>query len=286
MKVHVTDILEGLNHIAPFTLAESWDNVGLLIGDPGREVGSLLIGLDPSLSLLDEAIKRGIDTIVTHHPCIFRPLPSVNIATPGGAFLERALNHKINVIACHTNFDSAVDGVSDALARLLKIENVRPLRAIVGSENEKTGLGRIGAFASPLLFSDFMQRFFQAVASSDVQLAGPKPTEIKCVALCGGSGSDLAEEAHRQNADVYISSEIKHSTAVWAQDAGFCVIDATHYGTEKPAMLILEQHLESFGEKHGWSVEIFQSETEKAPFSHISKENYIISKSKQPDTGE
>lgn len=275
MKVYVTDILEGLNHIAPFALAESWDNVGLLIGDPGREVGSLLFGLDPSLSLLDEAIRRGIDTIVTHHPCIFRPFPSVNVATPDGAFLERALAHKINVIACHTNFDSAEDGVSDALGRLLKLEHLRPLRAIAGSGNEKSGLGRIGAFANPLLFSDFMQHLFQAVASTDVQLAGPKPTEIKSVALCGGSGSDLAEEAYRQNADVYVSSEIKHSTAVWAQDAGFCVIDATHYGTEKPAMLLLAQNLEIFGKKQGWNVEICQTETEKAPFSHISIENYI-----------
>lgn len=275
MKVHVADILEGLNHIAPFALAESWDNVGLLIGDPNREVGSLLFGLDPSLSLLDEAITRNIDTIVTHHPCIFRPLSSVNVATPDGAFLERALARKVNVIACHTNFDSVEDGVSDALARLLKIENIRPLRTMAGSGNEKRGPGRIGTFADPLLFSDFMQRLFKAVTSPDVQLAGPRPAEIKRVALCGGSGSDLAKEAYRQNADVYISSEIKHSTAVWAQDAGFCVIDATHYGTEKPAMLILAQHLEEFGKKHGWNVEIFQSETEKAPFSHINKKNYI-----------
>ncbi len=275
MKVHVADILKGLNHIAPFELAESWDNVGLLIGDPGREVGSLLFGLDPSLSLLDEAIRRDIDTIITHHPCIFHPFPSVNIATPDGAFLERALVHKVNVIACHTNFDSAEDGVSDALARLLKLEDVRPLRAIAGSGNEKVGLGRIGEFASPLPFSVFMQHLFKAVACTDVQLAGPKPTEIKRIALCGGSGSDLAEEAYRKNADVYVSSEIKHSTAVWAQDAGFCLIDATHYGTEKPAMLLLAQNLEAFGQKQGWNVEICQTETEKAPFLHINNENYI-----------
>jgi len=273
--VYLTDLLEGLNQIAPFALAESWDNVGLLIGDPGREIGSLLLGLDPSLSLLDEAISRGIDTIVTHHPCIFRPLPAVNLTTPDGIFLERALTHKVNVIACHTNFDSAEAGVSDALADLLGIKDVRPLRAITGSENEKTGLGRIGTYSRSLKFKDFMQRLFQTVASENVQVAGVQPTEIKTVALCGGSGSDLTEEAFKQKADIYISAEIKHSTAVWAADAGFCVIDATHYGTEKPAMLLLAKNLESLARKNDWDINICQSETEKSPFTHITTDNYI-----------
>lgn len=274
MKVLITDILEGLNQVAPFALAESWDNVGLLIGDPGREVRSLLFGLDPSLALLDEAISRGIDTIVTHHPCIFRPLPFVNIATPGGAFLERALTHKVNVVACHTNFDSAVDGVSDALAKLLKLEAVHPLQVTAGSNDGKTGLGRIGTYDQPLVFSDFMECLFQTVACENVQLAGVEPSEIRCVALCGGSGSDLAEEAYRQKADIYISSEIKHSTAVWATDAGFCVIDATHYGTEKPAMLLLAQNIEAFAQKNNWHVDFCQTETEKAPFTNININSY------------
>jgi len=274
MKVKVSDILGGLNQIAPFTLAESWDNVGLLIGDPGREVNALLFGLDPTLSLLDEAVSSGIDTIITHHPCIFRPLPHVHVTTPGGAFLERALAHKINVIACHTNFDCAADGVSDALGRLLKLQNLRPLQALSVSSDDKTGLGRIGDYDEPFYFEEFMQRLFQAVASRHVQLAGPKPSQISRVALCGGSGSDLAEEACKQNADIYVSSEIKHSTAVWAEDAGFCVIDATHYGTEKPAMRLLEKNLTFFGQQQGWDVKMQQTETEKAPFSYIPLDNY------------
>ncbi len=280
MKVYLSDLLEGLNQIAPFTLAESWDNVGLLIGDPGRETTSLLVGLDPSLSLLDEAIGRGIDTIVTHHPCIFRPLSAVNLTTPDGLFLERALAYKVNVIACHTNLDSAEAGVSDALTDLLGVENVRPLRAINGSENIKTGLGRIGTYGRPLSFTDFMQRVFQTVASENVQVAGNPPAEIKTVALCGGSGSDLAKEAYKQNADIFISAEIKHSTAVWAADTGFCVIDATHYGTEKPAMLQLAQNIESYARKNGWDITICQTETERSPFTHISIKNYIKSLSR------
>ena len=274
MKVQVSDILEGLNYVAPFALAESWDNVGLLIGDSEREVHSLLFALDPTLSLIDEAVNRGIDTIITHHPCIFRPLPFVHTATPGGAFLERALARKINVIACHTNFDCAADGVSDALGRLMGLQDLRPLRPVSLSSDEKMGLGRIGEFDNALSFTEFMQRLFQAVASHHVQLAGPKPSEIQCVAICGGSGSDLAEEAFAQHAHVYISSEIKHSTAVWAEETGFCVIDATHYGTEKPAMRLLEEKLGTYGQQQGWDVEIHLTKTEKAPFLYITEDNY------------
>ena len=88
-----------------------------------------------------------------------------------------------------------------------------------------------------------MQRCFQALAIDTLQVAGPRPSKIQRVALCGGSGSDLAANAFAQKADIYLSSEIKHSTAAWAQDVGFCLINGTHYATEKPAMHLLEQQL-------------------------------------------
>ena len=269
MKLHITQLLEGLNLIAPFGLAESWDNVGLLIGAPEREVHSLLLGLDPTLSLLDEAITRGIDTIITHHPCIFRPFSSINLSTPDGVFLERALGHKINVIACHTNFDNATAGVSDALCKLLKLEDIRPLRPTVDSEIKTTGSGRIGEYKQPLSFTEFTQRCFQALTIDTMQVAGIKPSRIQRVALCGGSGSDLAADSFAQNADIYISSEIKHSTAVWAQDVGFCLINGTHYATEKPAMLLLEQQLIDKKQQYGWDVDVYQSTSENAPFVNI-----------------
>lgn len=276
MKIHVADILEGLNSIAPFGLAESWDNVGLLIGDPGREVHSLLLGLDPTLSLLDEAVSRNIDTLITHHPCIFRPFPSVNVTTPDGAFLEHALAHKINVIACHTNFDSAQSGVSDALAALLGLEDLYPLRMTPGSGDEKTGMGRIGSYSEPLPFAQFMQRVFQALHSSTLQVAGSSPSQVARVALCGGSGSDLAEEAFGQQADIYISSEVKHSTAVWAEEAGFCIVNGTHYATEKPAMALLGRRLGELGRGRGWELDIHQATSEKAVFSDLYKNDFSL----------
>lgn len=269
MAIQLIDLLKGLDQIAPFELAESWDNVGLLIGDPERDVHSLLLGLDPSLSLLEEAISRGADTLVTHHPCIFRPLPSVHTATPSGAFLEKALTHKINVIACHTNFDSAALGVSDALAESLELGGIRPLRPMDSSEG--TGLGRIGSYPEPLSFATFMERLFAALDINTVQLAGSAPQAIQTVALCGGSGSDLVEEALQQGADVYLSSEIKHSAARWAEESDFCVIDGSHYATERPAISLLANRIESMARQKDWEINIYQSESEKPAFTFMHK---------------
>lgn len=270
----VSDILHGLGRIAPFGLAESWDNVGLLIGDAERETRSLLLGLDPSLALLEEAVSRGADTLITHHPCIFHPLPSVNIATPTGAFLEKALVHNINVIACHTNFDSAAEGVSDALAALLSLDELSPLRPLNFSGNGNEGLGRIGSYSTPLSFALFMQNVFSALESNTVQIAGIPPRQVQRVALCGGSGSDLAEDAFKRGADVYLSSEIKHSTARWAEEAEFCVIDGTHYATEYPAMALLGRKLASQARQAGWDVQILQSKLEQPAFTFIHKNDF------------
>jgi len=272
MVVKLVELLNALNKIAPFGLAESWDNVGLLIGDPERDTRSVLLGLDPTLSLLEEAISRGADTLITHHPCIFRPLPFVHTNSPDGAFLELALAEKINVIACHTNFDSAAPGVSDALARLLDLEELSPLGRISSLENKSQGLGRIGRYAEPLSFKSFMEKVFKALDIENVMLAGKSPGEVRTVALCGGSGSDLTEEAFKRGADVYLSAEIKHSTARWAEEIGFCVIDGTHYATERPALVLLEKQLEAEAVSSGWSLQILQPESEKPVFTTINKE--------------
>ncbi|MBU0943993.1 MAG: Nif3-like dinuclear metal center hexameric protein [Proteobacteria bacterium] len=271
MILQVSDLLEGINRFAPFGLAESWDNVGLLIGRPDRQVRSLLLGLDPTLSLLEEAVNRGADTLITHHPCIFRPLSAVNTATPVGAFLERALEQKINVIACHTNLDSAVEGVSDALAERLGLTGLSLLHAVNFSGMSGVGLGRIGTFPVSLSFPDFLQRVFDVLGIDGVHVAGTPPDEVKTVALCGGSGSEFAEDAQRCGADVYLSAEIKHSTARWAEESGLCIIDGTHYGTEQPALALLADKLGALAREKDWDVNIIQTDSERPAFTLIHK---------------
>jgi dinuclear metal center YbgI/SA1388 family protein len=269
MAVTIQDIIVCLDEIAPFSMAESWDNVGLLIGDRSREVKTILIGLDPTNKLLDEAITKGADTVITHHPAIFRPLPTINTAEPSGSFLEKALGAKLNIFSCHTNFDSAAPGVNDVLAQHLELTGVRPL--VAGDPGDNSGMGRIGNYQQPRKWSEFIGAVHEVLDMDGLVVAGPMPEHVGVVALCGGSGSDFAEIARNSGADVYLSAEIKHNVARWAEECGFCIIDGSHYATEKPAMHLLAQRLrETIGRK-GWNIEIYETETERHPFTIVNR---------------
>jgi len=273
MTAKVKDILESLNEEAPFSLAESWDNVGLLIGNPEQEVTAVLAGLDPTNQLVDEAIAHGANTIITHHPVIFKPLSTINTAEPGGRLLEKALSNRIAIIGCHTNFDSANEGVSDFLALQLGLENLSPLVSSSDDDSTDTGLGRIGTYPAPLSSTDFLSKVLDVLDLPCVQTAGPLPEKITTVAVCGGSGSDLATIAFKRGADVYLSAEIKHSTAIWAVENDFCIIDGTHYATEKPAVTLLIKKLREACETKSWKIKILQTKEEHHPFVLMDKTN-------------
>lgn len=273
MTAKVKDILESLNEEAPFSLAESWDNVGLLIGNPEQEVTTVLAGLDPTNSLVDEAIALGANTIITHHPVIFNPLSAINTADPAGKLLEKALSNQIAIIGCHTNFDSASEGVSDYLALQLGLENLSPLVSSSDDNSTDTGLGRIGLYPAPLASSDFLAKVLDVLNLPCVQTAGALPEKVTTVAVCGGSGSDLAPIAFRQGADVYLSAEIKHSTAIWAAENDFCIIDGTHYATEKPAVTLLVKKLRAASDRKNWKINILQTKREHHPFVLMDKTN-------------
>jgi len=274
MSIQIHHLLAGLEQLAPFSLAENWDNVGLLVGNPEAGITSILLGLDPSIQLLEEALARGANTIITHHPIIFHPLATILTNSPAGLLLEKALTHKINIIACHTNLDNSANGVSDALAEALGLTHLTPLRP--GTIME-TGAGRIGSFDPPLPASAFMEKLFDVLQLDTIQIAGRLPVQVKTMALCGGSGSDLAEIALLKGADLYLSAEIKHSTARWAEECGFCIIDGTHYGTEKPAMSFLACKLQELSALKNWPLEFLLSNTEKHPFTCNHKNDpYLI----------
>ena len=101
----VKDLLKTLDEIAAFGLAEEWDNVGLMLGEPNRSLRGILVALDPTEEILAEAIEAGADGIISHHPLIFHPLKAIYTDQPMGRFLRRALENEISVIGCHSNLD-------------------------------------------------------------------------------------------------------------------------------------------------------------------------------------
>lgn len=267
-KMTVKDLLKALDGIAAFGLAEKWDNVGLMLGNPKQAVQGILVALDPTEEVLAEAREIGADCIVTHHPLIFHPLKTINTGQPLGRFLHRALTDQIAVIGCHTNLDQIAGGVSDVLAASLGLEDLRPLLP-AGSDTGAAadiGFGRLGRLADPLngeAFIGYLCEFFKLPA---LRVAGPLPEEIRTVAVCGGSGSDLAEAAYAGGAQVYITGEVKHSTARWAEAAGFCVVDAGHFATENPVVEALVEVLQTVLAEMDIDIPVWPSARQQNPF--------------------
>lgn len=229
--ITLRDILTVLDTAAPFSLAESWDNVGLMVGDPSQKVSAVLIGLDPTADLLTEALENGADLIITHHPVIFHPLKSIRTDQPVGHFLAQALKKDIAVIACHTNLDVIQNGVSQILAEKIGLTAVTPVAQTKEGAAE-IGFGAIGSLKSPESSDNFLARLCTILQLPLLRICGSVPELISRVAVCGGSGSDLAETAFAKQAQIYITGEVKHSTARWAEELDLCIIDAGHFATE------------------------------------------------------
>jgi dinuclear metal center YbgI/SA1388 family protein len=271
----VKHLLETLDKIASFGLAEQWDNVGLMVGDPDQKVQGVMVALDPTEEVLAESKECGADCIITHHPLIFNPLKAIYTNQPMGRFLSKALKNEISVIGCHTNLDQAVGGVNDVLATSLGMVESEVL-APTGKGQDETensavsdiGFGRVGRLAETLSRKAFIERLCAFFNLPALRVAGELPEGISTVAVCGGSGSELAEAAFANGAQVYITGEVKHSTARWAEASGFCIIDAGHFATENPVVESLVKVLEGTFAEKGISIPVKPSAKQKNPFTY------------------
>lgn len=127
MKATVADIIEVMELFAPSWMAEDWDNVGLQIGDKKWPVQSIWIALDPTLEVVKDACRNGVDLLITHHPLIFRSIQSINFSKPLGSIIQMASRHRMAIFSAHTNLDNTTDGLNDVLARRLELKNLKIL---------------------------------------------------------------------------------------------------------------------------------------------------------------
>ena len=251
----VQDLLNILNDIAADDLAETWDNVGLLIGSPHHRITSVLLALDPTIELIGQAQNYGAELVITHHPAIFHPLKSLRTDQPVGTFIRSALQAGISVIGCHTNLDSTRGGVSDVLAQTLGLVNTEPL--VAGKNcDDACGLGRVGNLEKAVNPDDFIARIYNALSPPWLLEAGPRPELVSRVAVCGGSCSDFSETALQAGADVFLTAEVKHAAARWAEEAGLWLIDGGHFATENPAMPALQMLLADRLQRRDMAVKI------------------------------
>ena len=223
----IKQVLCALEQFAPLPLQESWDNAGLQVGLTEAEVSGALLCLDVSERIVDEAVAKGCNLIVSHHPLLFRGLKQISGANDVQRAVIKAIRHDIVVVSMHTNMDNARNGVNWKIAERLGLTDIQPMSA----EQEKM-TGAMGMLPTPMAADDFVllvkKQFDVECAQCNELLRRP----IQRVAICGGAGDFLLDDAVRQGADAFITGEMHyHQYFGYEQRIQICVIG--HYQSEQ-----------------------------------------------------
>ena len=262
-------VMNALERIAPRHLAEDWDNTGLLVGSYAQKVERILVALDVDDIVVAEAIERSADMIVAHHPAIFRGMKQLRTDLPLGRRLAALLTHGIAVAAAHTNLDITRGGVNDVLAERLGLEKLSTFITTEQADGSAESLGRIGTLPAPVAIDDFAHSVCKRLGVSHVRLVRAADRPVRRVAVCGGAGAEFIDTAVRRGADVYVTGDVKYHEAQRAAEQGMHLIDAGHFGTERPVLPVLADLLRAeLAAEHG-TVEILVTEKQCDVFDVI-----------------
>ena len=227
----IKEVLSALERFAPLPLQESWDNAGLQVGLTETEVSGALLCLDVTEKIVDEAIRKGCNLIVSHHPLLFRGLKTISDLTDVQRTVMKAICNGICVVSMHTNMDNAKDGVNFRIARKLGMKEVVFLapKTVDGVES---GSGVIGGLEEPLASDDFVLAVKKAFGVECTMCNELLRRPISKVAVCGGAGDFLLDEAVKAGADAFITGEMHyHQYFGYEQQIQICVIG--HYQSEQ-----------------------------------------------------
>jgi len=205
----INQIIGAIESIAPNSLQESWDNTGLVIGDDSAECTGVMLCVDVTPSIINQAVEQGCNLIISHHPLIFRGIKRINGTGRVEQSVILAIRNSVSIYCCHTSIDKAASqGVSMRMARMLGLDDV----AVLSPDNSHpdTGLGAIGNFAVPISPEALVDRVKEEFGSPTVRCTVMPDAPIKRMAMCGGSGSEFIADAIVAGADAYLTSDTRY----------------------------------------------------------------------------
>lgn len=228
----VQAVYDMINARAPFDTQADFDNSGLLVGDPAASVTGIVVALDVTHAVIDEAVACGANLIVSHHPLMFSPIRRLVTTDHEARLICRMIRSGVAHIAAHTNLDQAPGGINDVLASRLGLTGV-------------TGEGfvRAGDLPCPMTAQQLCDTV-SAALHTVVRPMGCPGELIRRVAMCSGGGSDEWPAAVAMGAQAFLSGEIKHHHGLAMADAGVMGLEAGHHATEEPGIFALGDALQ------------------------------------------
>lgn len=242
----IKEVIHALEKFAPLPLQDDWDHSGLQIGLTDAEVTGALLCLDVTEETVREAVDRGCNLVVAHHPLLFKGLRSITGADYVQRAVMTALKHDVTVYAMHTNMDNAPRGVNYELCRKLGLvpgEILAPIERSLPDGVGRAGAGMVGELPEPVSCADFLEHVKKVLGAESLRVAGYDPQRmISRVAVCGGAGSFLAGRA-RGRADMLLTGEIGYHDMFYAD--GLIMAAAGHFETEQHTIEIFKSVIES-----------------------------------------
>ncbi|MBQ8991114.1 MAG: Nif3-like dinuclear metal center hexameric protein [Prevotella sp.] len=227
----IKEVLSALERFAPLPLQESWDNAGLQVGLTETEVSGALLCLDVNERIVDEAIMKGCNLIVSHHPLLFRGLKTISDLTDVQRTVMKVIENHLCVISMHTNMDNAKGGVNYRIAEKLGLSDVR-FFASKQVDGIEAGSGVTGLLPEPMAADDFVLAVKKAFGVECAMCNELLRRPVRQVAICGGAGDFLLDEALETGADAFITGEMHyHQYFGYEQKIQICVIG--HYQSEQ-----------------------------------------------------
>jgi dinuclear metal center YbgI/SA1388 family protein len=259
----LSEVIAALDALWPLEQAEEWDAVGTVCGDPDADVQRVLFAVDPVQEIADEAVRLGVDLLVTHHPLYLRGTTTVAASTFKGRVVHTLIKNDIALHVAHTNADRADPGVSDALAGALDLRVTGPLIPDPTDPKGRRGLGRICELDEPVTLQAFAERAAVRLPATaqGIRVAGDPRRTVARVAICGGSGDSVFNEVRAAGVDTYLTADLRHHPASEAQQQaamspgdGLGLVDAAHWATEWPWIEQAAAQLDEISDRHGWNL--------------------------------
>ena len=232
------EVIAALEHLAPLRLQDEWDNSGLQVGFPEAETDSVLVCLDVTEAIVDEAIAAKCNLIVSHHPLIFKALRQVSDATYQQRCVVKALAAGISIYSAHTSLDNAPGGVNHRIAALLGLEKLRWLSP---RDGEDAGSGLVGELPASEPDAAFLARVQRTFGVQCLQHSALDGRQVRRVAVCGGAGAFLLHGAVCAGADCFLSGEFHYHD--YFENQGVLLAELGHYQSEQFTQDLLLEYL-------------------------------------------